>query len=66
MAASKYDVENMELSKMLNLHAPKTASMLTYDDLYPKHWANNDNMEKRHRVLMLKIKQWPRNDKNEV
>ena len=42
------------------------ASMPAYDDLYPAHWANNDELERRHLELMLKIKKWPMNDKNEV
>ena len=66
MAASKYDVENLDLSKMLDNLSMSIPTMLTYDDLYPKHWANNDNLEKRHRELMLKIKKWPRNGENEV
>ena len=68
LAASKHDVENLELSKMLeelNLQE-STPRMPAYDDLYPEHWANNDHLESRHRELMLKIKKWPMNDKNEV
>ena len=68
LAASKYDVENLELSKMLDnldLHE-SNPSMPAYDDLYPAHWANNDELERRHLELMLKIKKWPMNDKNEV
>ena len=67
LAASKHDVENLELSKMLeelNLQE-STPRMPAYDDLYPEHWANNDHLESRHRELMLKIKKWPMND-NEV
>jgi len=67
LAASKHDVENLELSKMLeelNLQE-STPRMPAYDDLYPEHWANNDHLESRHRELMLKIKKWPMNDKNE-
>ena len=68
LAASKYDVENLELSKMLEELALQESipRMPAYDDLYPEHWANNDNLERRHRELMLKIKKWPMNDKNEV
>jgi len=67
LAASKYDVENLELSKMLEkLDLQESIpSMPAYDDLYPEHWANNDELERRHRDLMLKIKMWPINDKNE-
>ena len=67
LAASKHDVENLELSKMLkelNLQE-STPRMPAYDDLYPEHWANNDHLESRHRELMLKIKKWPMNE-NEV
>ena len=68
LAASKYDVENLELSKMLeDLNLQESIpSMPAYDDLYPQHWANNDDLESRHKDLMLKIKKWPLNDKNEV
>ena len=68
LAASKYDVENLELSKMLEeLDLQESIPrMPAYDDLYPEHWANNGNLERRHRELMLKIKKWPMNDKNEV
>ena len=68
LAASKYDVENLDLSKMLEELDLRESipSMPAYDDLYPEHWANNDDLERRHRDLMLKIKKWPLNDKNEV
>ena len=68
LAASKYDVENLELSKMLEeLDLQESIPrMPAYDDLYPEHWANDDDLEMRHRELMLKIKKWPINDKNEV
>ena len=68
LAASKYDVENLELSKMLEKLDLKESipTMPAYEDLYPEHWANNDELERRHRDLMLKIKLWPINDKNEV
>jgi len=67
LAASKYDVENLDLSKMLEELDLRESipSMPAYDDLYPEHWANNDDLERRHRDLMLKIKKWPLNDKNE-
>merc|ERR1712233_207757 len=67
LAASKYDVENLELSKMLEKLDLKESipTMPAYEDLYPEHWANNDELERRHRDLMLKIKLWPINDKNE-
>ena len=67
LAASKYDVENLELSKMLEeLDLQESIPrMPAYDDLYPEHWANNDHLESRHRELMLKIKKWPKYD-NEV
>merc|ERR1712088_613742 len=48
----------------LDLHE-SNPSMPAYDDLYPAHWANNDELERRHLELMLKIKKWPMNDKNE-
>jgi len=71
LAASKYDVENLELSQMLEELDLKESipRMPAYDDLYPKNWANNDDLERRHRELMRKIKLWPIitiNDKNEV
>ena len=65
LAANKY--EDSELSRMLdrlNLQE-STSSMPAYDDLYPPHWANNEQLERRHLELMLKIKKWPMND-NEV
>ena len=65
LAANKY--EDSELSRMLdrlNLQE-STPSMPAYDDLYPPHWANNEELERRHLALMLKIKKWPMND-NEV
>ena len=65
LAANKY--EDSELSRMLdrlNLQE-STPSMPAYDDLYPPHWANNEELERRHLDLMLKIKKWPMND-NEV
>merc|ERR1712226_1671884 len=70
LAASKYDVENLELSQMLEELDLKESipRMPAYDDLYPKNWANNDDLERRHRELMHKIKLWPIitiNDKNE-
>ena len=65
LAANKY--EDSELSRMLdNLNLQEsTPSMPAYDDLYPPHWANNEELERRHLALMLKIKKWPMND-NEV
>ena len=65
LAANKY--EDSELSRMLdrlNLQE-STPSMPSYDDLYPPHWANNEELERRHLELMLKIKKWPMYD-NEV
>ena len=61
LAASKYDVENLELSQMLEELDLKESipRMPAYDDLYPKNWANNDDLERRHRELMRKIKLWP-------
>ena len=63
LAANKY--EDSELSRMLdNLNLQEsTPSMPAYDDLYPPHWANNEELERRHLDLMLKIKKWPMNDK---
>jgi len=62
LAANKY--EDSELSRMLdrlNLQE-STPSMPAYDDLYPPHWANNEQLERRHLELMLKIKKWPMNE----
>jgi len=62
LAANKY--EDSELSRMLdNLNLQEsTPSMPAYDDLYPPHWANNEQLERRHLELMLKIKKWPMNE----
>ena len=66
MAANKH--EDSELSRLLDrLNLQESPpSMPAYDDLYPPKWANNEELEKRHLDLMLKIKKWPRNGENEV
>ena len=68
LASNKYDVENLDLSTMLdNLNLKEsTPSMPSYSDLYPSHWANDPAVEEKHLQLITKIKTWPMNDKHEV
>lgn len=69
LASNKYDVENLDLSTMLdnlNLSPESVPSMPSYSDLYPSHWADDPAMEEKHLQLITKIKTWPMNDKKEV
>jgi hypothetical protein len=38
----------------------------SYDDLYPKNWANNPAVEARHREIDKKIVAWPRDENNQI
>jgi len=69
LASNKYDVENLDLSTMLdnlNLSPESVPSMPSYSDLYPSHWADDPAMEEKHLQLITKIKTWPMNDKKEI
>ena len=68
LASNKYDVENLDLSTMLdNLNLKESIpSMPSYSDLYPSHWADDPAMEEKHLQLITKIKTWPMNEKKEV
>ena len=41
-------------------------SMPTYDDLYPEHWANDKEVEDRHKEISRRIQRWPTDADNKV
>ena len=40
--------------------------MVSYDELYPQHWARNTKAEQRHRDIVTRITNWPKTGENEV
>ena len=42
------------------------AQMPSYDDFFPKNWANNPAVEARHREIDRKIVAWPRDEAGQI
>jgi hypothetical protein len=40
--------------------------MPSYDDFFPKNWANNPAVEARHREIDRKIVAWPRDEAGQI
>jgi hypothetical protein len=70
LAKNKDDVEMLDLTPMLERLDLKNSAMPpampTYHELYPSHWANDPDVERKHFNLITKIKNWPKYEDKEV
>ena len=61
------EVDNSNMVEMISKLPTKIGpTLFSYDELYPENWANNKEMEERHREIIKKVQGWPTNEKNEV
>jgi hypothetical protein len=70
LAKNKEDVESLDLTQMLERLDLRNSNMPpalpSYHELYPSHWANNPDVERKHLNLITKIKNWPTYEDNQV
>ena len=62
------EIQNTQvLIKLISkLSVGKSLGLPSYEDLYPEHWANDNEVEDRHKEIIRKIQRWPTDEKNEV
>eukprot|EP00092_Neocalanus_flemingeri_P014548 GFUD01015697.1.p1 GENE.GFUD01015697.1~~GFUD01015697.1.p1 ORF type:complete len:606 (+),score=152.84 GFUD01015697.1:2-1819(+) len=61
--SSSANIEDLvELTSKLSVGA--SLACPNYEDLYPAHWANNKEVEDRHKEIIRKIQIWPTDEKN--
>ena len=61
------EIENPNMVEMIsNLPVKIGPTILSYEELYPDNWANNKEVEDRHRELVKKLQRWPTDEKNQV
>ena len=51
---------------MSRLNLGWTPQFPSYEEVYPSQWANNSQVEERHRQIMQRIQNWPYDENNEV
>ena len=61
------EIENPNMVEMIsNLPVKIGPTILSYEELYPDNWANNKEIEDRHREPVKKLQRWPNDEKNQV
>jgi hypothetical protein len=60
-------MDNCKLDEIISkLPATRGHKAPSYDALYPEHWANDKEVEDRHRDIVRKLQTWPIDEGNKV
>ena len=60
-------IESFDLSLIMSrLNLGWTPQFPTYEEVFPSQWANNSQVEDRHRRITQRIQKWPYDEDNEV
>ena len=60
-------IETYDLSRIMSrLNLGLTPQFPSDDEVFPSQWANNSQVEDRHRQIMKRIQNWPYDQDNEV
>ena len=67
IAANHEMIETFDLSLIMSrLNLGWTPTFPSYEEVFPSQWANNQEVELRHREIMQRIQNWPYDGNNEV
>ena len=67
IAANNEMIESFDLSLIMSrLNLGWTPQFPTYEEVFPSQWANNSQVEDRHRRITQRIQKWPYDEDNEV
>ena len=60
-------IETYDLSLIMSrLNLGWTPQFPSYEEVFPSQWANNTEVETRHKQIMQRIQNWPYDHNNEV
>jgi len=66
IAANNEMIETYDLSRIMSrLNLGWTPQFPSYEEVFPSQWANNSQVEARHRQIMERIQNWPYDQDNE-
>ena len=67
IAANNEMIETYDLSLIMSrLNLGWTPQFPSYEEVFPSQWANNSQVEERHKQIMQRIQNWPCDHNNEV
>ena len=67
IAANNEMIETYDLSLIMSrLNLGWTPQFPSYEEVFPSQWANNSQVETRHKQIMQRIQNWPYDHNNEV
>ena len=67
IAANNEMIETYDLSLIMSrLNLGWTPQFPSYEEVFPSQWANNTQVETRHKQIMQRIQNWPCDHNNEV
>ena len=67
IAANNEMIETYDLSMIMSrLNLGWTPQFPSYEEVFPSQWANNSQVETRHKQIMQRIQNWPYDQNNEV
>ena len=67
IAANNEMIETYDLSLIMSrLNLGWTPQFPSYEEVFPSQWANNSQVESRHKQIMQRIQNWPYDQNNEV
>ena len=67
IAANNEMIETYDLSLIMSrLNLGWTPQFPSYEEVFPSQWANNTEVETRHKQIMQRIQNWPYDHNNEV
>ena len=67
IAANNEMIETYDLSQIMSrLNLGWTPQFPSYEEVFPSQWANNSQVESRHKQIMQRIQNWPYDQNNEV
>ena len=67
IAANNEMIETYDLSLIMSrLNLGWTPQFPSYEEVFPSQWANNSQVESRHKQIVQTIQNWPYDQNNEV
>ena len=67
IAANNEMIETYDLSMIMSrLNLGWTPQFPSYEEVFPSQWANNSQVESRHKQIVRRIQNWPYDQNNEV
>ena len=67
IAANNEMIETYDLSMIMSrLNLGWTPQFPSYEEVFPSQWANNSQVESRHKKIVQTIQNWPYDQNNEV